>query len=229
MRDDPDTRRRSDEDARLPFNLPSAAADFQHWALMSVWTLDEATALTLGRDPAKVNWPTVKQYRHVSVFAVEYERRQELLDRVFEIKTFEDRILPDKLAAWAIRNQVAVPRGLLDALSPRTRGQNAPEEIANLQASIVTRDAEIAALKAQIEGLSANLASGLSTRERNTCLKLIIGMAVNGYGYDPTATRSDKPSEVASDLHKLGLSIDPDTVRKWLKEGAELMQRSVAD
>lgn len=60
----------------------------------------------------------------------------------------------------------------------------------------------------------------LGTRERDTLLKLVIGMAIAGYRYSPDAARSDAPAEIASDLAKLGMSVTDDTVRKWLKEAA---------
>lgn len=58
----------------------------------------------------------------------------------------------------------------------------------------------------------------LQTRERDTLLKLVIGMAMAEYGYAPEASRNSAVSEIASDITKLGMSITDDTVRKWLKE-----------
>ena len=63
----------------------------------------------------------------------------------------------------------------------------------------------------------------LLTRERGTALKLIITMAKKGYGYNPQEIRSSKISEIVADLDLLGLSLDADTVRKWLQEAAELL------
>ena len=60
----------------------------------------------------------------------------------------------------------------------------------------------------------------LGTTERNNLLKLVIGMAVKGYSHDPAAKKSPTPKEIADDLAQLGISIDPDTVRKYLKESA---------
>lgn len=60
----------------------------------------------------------------------------------------------------------------------------------------------------------------LSTVERNTLLKLVIGMAIKGYGYDPQAKRSDIPKSIETDLVQLGIAITDDTVRKWLNEAA---------
>lgn len=60
----------------------------------------------------------------------------------------------------------------------------------------------------------------LATIERNTLLKLVIGMAIKGYGYDPQAKRSDIPKSIETDLVQLGIAITDDTVRKWLNEAA---------
>src|SRR5205814_10371881 len=66
------------------------------------------------------------------------------------------------------------------------------------------------------------------SRENQTLLKLVIGMAIQGYKYDPIAKRSDIPNEIARDLQALGLKIDDDTVRKWLRLAADthLLNRS---
>jgi hypothetical protein len=60
----------------------------------------------------------------------------------------------------------------------------------------------------------------LTTRERHTALKLILGMALGGYGYDPQAQRSTIVTEIVGDLARRGISITDDTARKWLKEAA---------
>jgi len=65
----------------------------------------------------------------------------------------------------------------------------------------------------------------LSTSERNSLLRLIIGMAVGGYRYDPLATRSSVAPEIVKDLESAGVPLDADTVRKYLKEAADLLPR----
>lgn len=70
------------------------------------------------------------------------------------------------------------------------------------------------------ERLSSRGASHVSTRERDTLLKLVIGMAIEGYRYDPVASRNEAPAEIAGDLAKQGIEVTDDTVRKWLKEAA---------
>ncbi len=48
-------------------------------------------------------------------------------------------------------------------------------------------------------------------------------MAIKGYAYDPKAKRSDVAQTIADDLASLGIPLDPDTVRKWLKEALEIV------
>jgi len=58
----------------------------------------------------------------------------------------------------------------------------------------------------------------LLTRERETYQKIILGMAIKGYAYNPTGGRSDKPREIADDLTDLQIQVCDDTVRQKLKD-----------
>lgn len=58
-------------------------------------------------------------------------------------------------------------------------------------------------------------------RERDNLLKLVIGMAIKGYGHNPAALKSTAPKEIMDDLANLGMSLGDDTVRKYLKEAAD--------
>jgi hypothetical protein len=71
----------------------------------------------------------------------------------------------------------------------------------------------------------AQLDKPLHSKEKDTLLKLVIGMAVKGFDYDPAAARSDVPTEIAAALDGLGIGIDVGTVRKWLAFGAELLPK----
>lgn len=55
---------------------------------------------------------------------------------------------------------------------------------------------------------------------KNSISKMLVGLAVGGYSYDPT-TRSNVPKEIAEDLTKLGLSVGDDTVRKILNDAVD--------
>jgi hypothetical protein len=85
------------------------------------------------------------------------------------------------------------------------------------------------ALQTEVERLRKEVASApiadkpLGPREGDSLRKLVIGMAVKGYSLDPSAGRSKVVAEIVSDLLELGLELSDDTVRRHLKEAAELL------
>ena len=95
-------------------------------------------------------------------------------------------------------------------------------------------DTERKQLTEKIDQLQAELAAEkgkqvspterrLLTRERETVLKIIIGMAIKGYGHNPQASRNSTAGEVSSDLTLLGIPVSDDTILKYLKEAAEIL------
>jgi len=67
----------------------------------------------------------------------------------------------------------------------------------------------------------------LPTKERVSMLKLIIGMAICFYGYDPKSKRSavtgETPDSIHADLLKAGFNFDVGSIRKYIKEAKELI------
>jgi hypothetical protein len=86
----------------------------------------------------------------------------------------------------------------------------------------------------EVTGLQAEAArilpeKALTPKERDSLLKLIIGMAVGGYGFDPKAGRSTQMKQICDDVISTGLSLDEDTVRKWVREAAGLLPTDVPE
>jgi hypothetical protein len=228
------------------FNQPHAAANFDYWSKMAHWTLDEAVALSFGKAPEMVHWPVISKYLMLSRFAVEYQRRRELAVRAAQWKQLYDPVLPGIFLAWAKGLEIEVPAALVEAVQKRgpirdwkslydeSAAVHAKRE-ANWTAldeakdrTIAAKDRIVAALEDRVRDLEGQQTTQpaekqLGARERESLLKVVIGMAVGGYSYDPKAARSDRPTEIAGDLERAGVPLDVDTVRKWLREAAELL------
>ena len=106
--------------------------------------------------------------------------------------------------------------------------------VEELKEALRAARSEIEALRQQQATSQANLQSSdcnkqLGSRERESLLKLVGGMAIYGYGYDPRQLRNDATSVIRDDLLALGLSLDEDTVRKYLKQGTEMVPRDVLE
>jgi hypothetical protein len=63
----------------------------------------------------------------------------------------------------------------------------------------------------------------LTITERKSLLKIIYGMAIGGYGWDPKSSKTNIVAEITRDVNEnLNKPITDDTVRKWLKEAKQL-------
>ena len=225
----------SEEQTRF-FNRPYAKADFGHWSKAAYWTLDEAVALSFGKAPERVTWEAIKPLVDVSPFAYQYWRRRDLALRAAASKQLSERTGPGFFLAWAKRTDLAVPSELEAAITARGI------QIAEWKTHDLSKEQseQIDPLRSRDDKLQAQHAAAapaphdrpekpLATRERDSLLKLVIGMAVGGYRYDATALRSEGPTEIANDLASAGVPLDVDTVRKWLKEAADLLPRRQAE
>jgi hypothetical protein len=77
----------------------------------------------------------------------------------------------------------------------------------------------------QENGIAKQSASQVTAAERETLLKILLGMAIAAYQFDPVAKRNaatgSNRGSIAADLERLGLAVDPDTIRKYLAEAIE--------
>ena len=174
------------------FDRPEARADFSHWAHMAYWSAEEAVALILGKDPKRVNLINLDEYStRVSPFIPKYKNLRELIDRAVEVEDLPERATPRQSVEWA-----------------RKIGCEIPVELQELATYTNTENKD-----------------GLSETERTSLLKMILGMAVSKYGYQGDAPRNPatgrNKGSIPSDLEKRGIALDPDTIRRYLKEATD--------
>ena len=66
-----------------------------------------------------------------------------------------------------------------------------------------------------------NIDESLSAVERASLLKMVIGMAIRGYGYVAEDNKSPIPKQLEGELAALEMTLTDDTIRKYLKEAVE--------
>lgn len=103
----------------LFFHEPKATANINHWSKASYWTLEEALALSFGKNPAVVKWEDVKSYTLVSPFAKQYELRRDLVQRAKVCNQLSDPTYPAPFLAWAKRNDFSIPEQLIHQIEAR--------------------------------------------------------------------------------------------------------------
>lgn len=170
----------------------------KRWALAPTWTLIEGIALSMQVPPSFV--PREQDIRQLpDEMGVEGMRRYEFALRANKQRQLRNNPTPRDFLDWATTVGFAFSKAWDEAV-PKSAKE---------------ADDQARAPKSK-DG-------NLGTRERDTLLKLVIGMAIAGYKYDPQADRNPSTKEISDDLHSLGIGLDPDTVRKWLREGSQLL------
>ncbi len=229
--------------ASLLHNLDASRADHGYWCKMATWTVDEATALSLDRDPRWVQTKQVAQYLTVDPFARAYVDRLELIRRASDAGQLPAAITATVFVSWAEGLGVQIPDPMKDGA--RRYGGMAERQQVGRQTATADHEELPDAAKAETQPLREELTSPasasaaapaisaptqsdeiekpLSPRVHNSLLKMVIGMAMGRYKHDPASPRSDAISAITRDIEKLGLSLDPDTVRHHVKEASKLV------
>ena len=99
---------------------------------------------------------------------------------------------------------------------------NEKEKHQNLRLEKNDLEVENESLRTMVEKFSKSRRDDLPESERESLLKMVLGMAISSYQYElgskkNTATGDNKGS-IPFDLSKLGLNLNCDTVRKFIKE-----------
>jgi hypothetical protein len=249
------------------FLHPDSEANFEYWAKLPFWTLEEAIALSLGKNPDLVDWELIQIYRDVSPLAKEFWDRRRLAHRHQMTERLPEAIPLSDFIEWAHQTETDIPIALEEAVSARWQqavdwkqlfydqkayyddhiakwkslceGLHAErQELAAIVSSLATaieqRDQSITQLREC--WLLLEVARGedeskvdvepdkpLHTKERESLLKIVIGLAVRGYGYNPAENRSPAFKQMIDDMADVGISLSVDTLRKFLRLGAEFL------
>lgn len=195
------------------YNQRYANADFIHWSKAAHWTIDEAIALSFGKEPEVVTWKKIEPLKNETTFAKQFAKRRDLALRATHWKKFSETIPPVIFVSWAKEINVELPNALI-------------EEVKKIGGTAANWHEQYLKLKADYDILAAksNIAQKPeSTRKTNNVLQAFTAIAIDAYGYDPKAEKSTATQDIANALDKLGAVGNPKTIRSWLKEGAELL------
>lgn len=187
------------------FHIKNLSADFEEWAKMTSLKLHEAVALSVGFEPCGLTIDYSKKY-DVSLRILNFITKRQ---RIIESKFYPNgeftlnQPSPEKLCEWALEIQLEIPGELVRAVN-KIKKTN---------------------FKVKASPTRTEASKGLQSRERASMLKMIIAMAVDGYGYKIDSERSSIPKEIADALDQMGISLDLDTIRKYLKEARDILPK----
>lgn len=144
----------------------------------------------------------------------------------------QEKFTPTEYVIWAREVEVALPPEL-ESLSTRKDWRQQCEsleaELARKERELIETQKEFARLTQRIRELEAestddHALAELRPKERSSLLKIIYGVAVDKFDYDPNKGKSSAPKLISDACQRTGVHIDDETVRKWLRIAAEEME-----
>ena len=193
------------------FNVIGREPDYDFWARMKTWSLDEAVAISIGFEPAGKIAVAAGAPAFTKDVVNFYHRRRKLIENNFF--PFSDKTIqalqpsPGQFCKWAISVRLEAPTELFQA-------------VANLydipMPDLVTKETVIEE-------------PALDPRERTSLLTLILLLAKKAYAFDPEKERSDVPNRIQSDLNLMGMDLHPQTIRRYLKAAGSIRRKGADD
>jgi hypothetical protein len=210
----------AERDARY-FDNPEDDADYQHWQSFPAWTLDQAVALSFGKDPRRINSKTKRNPG--SLFMQRYKDRLEAAELAMDVGDLKDpqgghlrNVRPKDFAEWYLSAGISLPPSFpLDQLEAR-----------DWKAEYLKAATQLQSQHSQIADLEAKLGENITTTTKTTLFTMIIAMAVHRYGYTTTPynkAASQIRQAIQSINQKAGesvLKLDDDTIRERSREAA---------
>ena len=208
------------------------AGSLSHWDMESEFTGDEVAALVFGEDPSQVGYVNSlnrpiyrrleKSYnacRRWHLLADDAPLNWDEIGVASEVELLRSVGVVQALKYFDLDDAVNLSNWLTsDGQSGFGKQRFARAELTQWLAANGIKSVY------KFGGNSSNIGSlegTLSTKERYMVLKIIIGMAIKGYNYDPAAAHSVVTKEITDDIRSLGMPIDGDTVRKYLTAAKE--------
>ncbi len=224
-----------EEESNRYFYDRSSRADFSVWMKRETWTVDQATALLLGKNPDIVDWPSVNPLVYKSRFAKRYSDLRAHVKGALEAGRIDKSSTPAAFLRYASSIGFVLPADMQIVLMPskvRTGSQN--EDGLDEDRGAVSSFRQLIESKKQKEGLAAEpvdtqpepaMPESTPDSERLVLLKMLGAMAEGRYGFDPGSADMDATSEIVSDLKSAGINANPVSVHKLICDAVRLNHR----
>jgi regulator of replication initiation timing len=208
---------------------------FISWARRPFWSIDECAALALGKDPGHISGlgMDIEEVIQTTACGSNVEHiYYDIEDAQAEGELPKERIRPVEFLAWAKAKKVRLPNYFEETVL------DYEGDLSKLRDRIGRLRHENQKLRYEVDRLKASSppqpkessTRELSKKERNSLDKLILGMALAKYKWEPNADRHPASGKIADDLKclerdglNLGLSLDEATVLKYLREAKEVL------
>ncbi len=208
--------------------------DLSLWNLADIFTAKEAAALIRGVDPSQVDHLPTKDDPVFARMEIAYHAKKDFLCTGHCQTPFASEITDKEVDQMLTSQEIEDTLNQLgfEEYGPFLRwlSQSSEADFANqhFTRQEISRWLGAIGLVSKYEFTPSteienkNLEASLSQKEPSSLLKMIIGMAIEGYGYKPSDAKSPIPKQIADDCAKHGVGVSDDTVRKYLAKARHI-------
>ncbi len=192
-------------------------ADLRHWAKMPCWNYLELICVTLGFEPGPILTSSPDELKGDDVKLELITKRSRLAYRAVEIGDLPECTTPKRAIEWLESIGESFPEDLKEIVCGLPVYAEGPlEQLSGTDINtVVAAITELTDIVKAKDGSS--VPSGAQSKEIASLQKIVLTMAVKGYGYDPKVRRTAVYGEIAGDSDKIGLNLHVDTVRKHVR------------
>jgi hypothetical protein len=182
------------------FGHPDHVADFDHWAKMPRFTIEELTSLSIGVEPENFTKKKLAEIQKLDTRSLGAPiqfllRRVEQLKRKFSPFSQSHTATPREFLSWADKVEFETHPKFLAVLR-RYHGIDPKQKASTEQVPKTDK------------------------REIDTIAQILAAIAIEEYGWRPSMARSPIPKQISDILATMGLQASSETVRKYLRIGA---------
>ncbi|WP_417263925.1 hypothetical protein [Celeribacter sp.] len=195
--------------------FPDELPDYHYWGMRDQVSVSEFVWLSIGLEPDEqleryFSQSEPRSRNKNAIVKKEAQRRIKLVNSASNLRSLPmTTIRTDIAKEWLDQVPLDVPKGFAEALRQsweRLRSENQKFDSAEPQKADDIRKPD--------------------PREMRTMAKLVTAIAIDAYGYDPSANRSPIPKEIEGITDELGLGVSSETVLKYLRMGANLIDKN---
>ena len=202
----------TDVTADFYFDLASLKdKDYAVWAKYPSWTVEEAIALSFGKNPKLVNWFTIQPLIEESEFAKEYAVLRNLVLRAVDIGVLTEKVRPTDFVSWLKLNCYTVSAKLDIAVTSFKKQQTET----------------VSQLKKLTEPLTDKQKRVVDLEKKQKTLHLIIYTITRSRAGLLNSNAEVKAKAVEQWFVKEGLSLSYNTIHDALKQANQTAEREL--
>lgn len=178
---------------------PNCWPDYAYWSRMEHFSIMEVVWLAIGLEP-RFEWvrraaTTIRDDRYISPYLERADDLKEQIERFLRSSMmYHDAIKAGPLLEWITKTGFPVQDRFRETLATISERQS-------------------------LGSLATSEVKPTDKRELAAVQKIIAAMAIDGYGYDPTAKRSPIPGQIETACDQAGIPVSRETVLKHLRAG----------